>query len=531
MNFLTVMTRWMTLLALAGFVFVLGGCNDDDEAGPTLNGNNTVYNLDEIGDSGLSGTVTFAELSNGNTTVVIDLSGTSSGNSHPAHIHMNTAAEGGGIAISLEPVDGASGTSTTIVSATDAGTAISYSDLLMYDGYVNVHESASNLANVVAQGDIGQNALTGDMMTYALDERSNSGVSGTATFYERLNNETLVVLELAGTPSDGEHPSHIHMNTAAEGGGIVVSLNSVDGATGLSKTNVTMLDEAAGGTAVTYSDLIAYDGYINVHLSADQLGVVVAQGDIGQNALTGESVTYPLDERSSSGVSGEAIFYERMNGESLVELSLTGTPPEGMHPAHIHMNTAAEGGGIAISLTPVDGTTGSSFTQVAMFDESAGGEAITYEELIAYDGYINVHLSAAELGVVVAQGDVGQNALTGESISYTMSGTATGTATFYERINGEALVVLDLTDYAFTGDHPSHIHTGSVASPGGIAITLTSVGADGMSRTNVAAFDEDAGGEAVGYSDLLTYEGYINVHLSGSNLGTLLSQGDIGSNG
>jgi hypothetical protein len=32
--------------------------------------------------------------------------------------------------------------------------------LLNFDGYINVHLSATNLASLVAQGDIGQNELT-----------------------------------------------------------------------------------------------------------------------------------------------------------------------------------------------------------------------------------------------------------------------------------------------------------------------------------------------------------------------------------
>ena len=528
MNILTVTSRWAWVFFMLGSLLTFSACNDDDEAGPTLNGNNTVYTLAESGDSGISGTVTFAELSNGNTTIVIDLEETTSGMMLPAHIHFNTAAESGGIAVSLEPVDGSTGSSTTVVSSQDDGTSVTYTDLSTFDGYINIHESADNLANILAQADIGQNALTGDEISYTLDERSMSGVSGTATFYERINNETLVVLDLEGTPAEGVHPAHIHVNTAAEGGGIAVSLNEVDGASGLSKTNVTRLDESAGGGILTYENLIGFDGYINVHLSADELATVVAQGDIGQNALTGNSVSYELGERGNSGVAGTATFYERLNEETLVEISLTGTPADGNHPAHIHFNSFAEGGNIAVSLTNVDGATGMSRTNVTMQD---GGEGLTYSELIAFDGYINVHLSASELGIVVAQGDIGQNALTGESVSYTMSGDATGTATFYERNSGETLVILELTGYAFSGDHPSHIHSGSVASPGGIAISLSKVDADGYSQTHIASFDQGAGGEPVTYNDLITFDGYINVHLSDADLGTLISQGDIGSNG
>ena len=150
-------------------------------------------------------------------------------------------------------------------------------------------------------------------------------------------------------------------------------------------------------------------------LSADAPETIVAQGDIGANGLTGESVTYPLDSVSVDfpDITGEATFYQRSNGTTLVELMLEGTPDGGMHPAYIQANTAAEGGESVIDLTAVDGTTGLSRTQVATFND---GTAVTYDELTNYDGYLNVLLSADVPETIVAQGDIGINALTGESV-------------------------------------------------------------------------------------------------------------------
>jgi hypothetical protein len=71
------------------------------------------------------------------------------------------------------------------------------------------------------------------------------------------------------------------MNSAAEGGAIAISLNPVNGATGVSKTNVTKFND---DTAVTFDQLLVYNGYINVHLSASRLATIVAQGNVGSNA-------------------------------------------------------------------------------------------------------------------------------------------------------------------------------------------------------------------------------------------------------
>ena len=85
------------------------------------------------------------------------------------------------------------------------------------------------------------------------------------------------------------------------------------------------------------------------------------------------------------------------------DLVTSDTGGGGEHPAHIHMGSIEDApGAIAITFTPVNGATGMSMTNVSMTDGSADaeGEAITYTELLAYDGYINVHKSAEELDVL-----------------------------------------------------------------------------------------------------------------------------------
>lgn len=396
---MTKILRKLSFLLLSFSLIGLYSCNDDDDPIinlPTPTGTSTTFTLADVG-AGISGTAIFTELSDNTTSIVIQLANTPAGGSHPAHIHMNSAAETGSIAVSLTPIDGSTGTSTTVVSALDNGTATTYAQLIAYDGYINVHLSAADLGTIVAQGDIGTNVLTGDTKVYPLAERAAPGISGTATFAKRVSGETLVTLALQNTPSGGIHPAHIHDNTALETGNVAFSLTSVDGTTGMSITNI---------SDITYDELIAFDGYINVHLSADDLGTIVAQGDIGGNALTGNTKEYALNEKDVTGISGNVVFAERVDGTSLVTITLTGTPANGSHPAHIHNGTAAVGGPIAISLTSVNGDTGVSMTNVSAL---GNGTPITYTELLGFDGYINVHFSATDLGTIVAQGDVGKN--------------------------------------------------------------------------------------------------------------------------
>ncbi len=122
-------------------------------------------------------------------------------------------------------------------------------------------------------------------VTYSLTTVGDLGVSGTAKFVRVDDATTRVEVQLTGTPTDGDHPMHIHVNDAATGGGIAITLNNVDGNTGTSTTTVTKLDDEGDvtGEAISYEGLLGFDGHINVHLSPTELSTIVAQGDIGSN--------------------------------------------------------------------------------------------------------------------------------------------------------------------------------------------------------------------------------------------------------
>ena len=502
----------------------LSSCDDDPD--PQLTGDSKTYDLGPVSNQSISGTVTFAERDDERVVITIQLSGTTSGGLHPAHIHANTAAETGDIVLDLTDVDGATGKSETVVNTLNDGTPLTYDDLLTFDGYLNVHESSSSLGTLLAQGDIGQNELTGDSEEYSLGPVSDPGISGTATFAKRANGETLVTVSLDGTGAGNVHPSHIHANSAAQGGGIVIDLNDVDGTTGESRTNINQRND---GTAITYDELLNFNGYLNVHLSSAVLGTLIAQGDIGQNELTGDKKEYTLGPVSNPAINGKATFAKRKNGTTLVTVELTGTTAGNSHPSHIHANSAAQGGGIVIDLKNIDGATGLSLTSVT---QQNNGTAITYDELLNFNGYLNVHLSAAVLGTLIAQGDIGQNELTGVNKVYTLNSVSdpaiSGNVTFAERKNGKAMITISLVGTTAGGDHPAHIHANAAAQGGGIVLDLKNVsGATGKSVTSANALNN---GTAITYAELLTFNGYVNVHLSAAALATLIAQGNIGSN-
>lgn len=391
-------------LFLVFTLVMLVACNGDDNITPistTLI--SKTYEIGSIYDNNVNGTAKIIKNDDNSITVELYLTGIPTGDSHPASINYNTAAEGGTTAITLGTVDGDIGFSTITFSTLDDGTAISYEELLSFDGYVNVQLSATQPNESLARGDIGENALTGVTKTYVLNEKDLPETSGTIIFSERKNGEARAVIQLTNAVSGEIHPAHIHNNTAVESGAIAFTFNSIDGDLGISETNVATLDD---GTAFLFIDIIDFDGYVNVHESQTNIGTIIAQGDIGQNELTGVAESYVLNEVDVPEISGTVTFYARNNGEALAVILLENTVENEMHPAYIYSNDIETPGSIMFTFNPVNGNTGISKTNVATLDDGVG---FVYEDVLGVNGHINVHLSNAQLATIIAQGNIGVN--------------------------------------------------------------------------------------------------------------------------
>jgi len=265
-------------------------------------------------------------------------------------------------------------------------------------------------------------------ISYDLSAQSNSGavpdgVAGTVTFWEAGANQTVVTLELddGATGTDVSHPAHIHDNTVSEGGDIAFFLSPLDGSGG-GGTSARLIDQS-------FDDLSSFNGYVNIHESVANLSTVVSQGNVGTNAegtmgagldLVSDprSTTYSLAANSNNGavapngIPGEVTFRELTSDMTMVTLSLEAGGATGAnvsHPAHIHNNSASEGGDIEFYLSPVDGTDGAARSSKIIRQP--------YDDLASFDGYVNVHESVANLPVIVSQGNIGANAGDGGSSS------------------------------------------------------------------------------------------------------------------
>lgn len=252
--------------------------------------------------NGVDGTVSFIPLSDDQTLVTLELDGgaTNTRVSHPAHIHDNDASTGGPIAFFLTPIDGTGGGGTSAQVINRSPTF-----LTDFDGYVNVHESATTLSTILSQGNIGTNAeataavpleLVSDprAVEYDLAAQPNdgllpSGVSGTITFREFTEERTLVILKLdrGATGTSVSHVAHIHSGNTDSGGPIAFHLGPIDGSDAPANDGVSakIIDRS-------YEALANYEGYANVHESASNLSTIIAQGRIGANADSEDGNSY-----------------------------------------------------------------------------------------------------------------------------------------------------------------------------------------------------------------------------------------------
>jgi hypothetical protein len=124
--------------------------------------------------------------------------------------------------------------------------------------------------------------------------------------------------------------------------------------------------------------------------------------------LTGKESTYPLMAGSAYPISGTVTFKEKTDGAAVVTVELSGTDGDIQMPVHLHLgNTATPDAEVAALLTPVTGKTGLSET---ILTKLADETPITYQQLIALDACIKVHLAEAgpDKNIILAAGDIGK---------------------------------------------------------------------------------------------------------------------------
>ncbi|MDO9634314.1 MAG: hypothetical protein Q7J05_04615 [Paludibacter sp.] len=236
-----------------------------------------------------------------------------------------------------------------------------------------------------------------ETITYDLEVRSLLGVNGTVTFTETSSTSVTVEINITGAPA-GTHPAEICSNSAVEGGPTLVVLTPVNSA-GKSTTLT---------SSITYQQIIALDGFVQVYLNGELPKEVIAIGDIGGNVLTTTSISYPMSTAGSYGITGTALFQKRTNGHTLVTLNMNGLLSNAFYPATINVGSIGTigGGGVKKVLNDVDGNTGKSFTNIRKLNNEV---PITYDNWLVYVGYINVYHTEIDNANIISQGNIGAN--------------------------------------------------------------------------------------------------------------------------
>jgi hypothetical protein len=139
-----------------------------------------------------------------------------------------------------------------------------------------------------------------------------------------------------GTPAasgNSLHPAHIHAGTCDTLGDVVFPLNDV-GTGDSAATPMATPDLALASTpdpnaslqsttmvAAAIDDVMGAEHAINVHLSAEQMDVYIACGDVTGDVTDGV-LTVDLQELNGSGVSGQATLTDNGDGTITVEIHL-----------------------------------------------------------------------------------------------------------------------------------------------------------------------------------------------------------------
>ena len=122
----------------------------------------------------------------------------------------------------------------------------------------------------------------------------------------------------AATGAMPPRPAHIHDGSCNNLGGIFQPLTDLTAPTGetVGQRRATMAETSFTSVPVTLDQILASDHAINVHLSAEQIDVYIACGDIGGVLTPQGSLVIGLHELNNSGFTGIAFLSPGADGAS-----------------------------------------------------------------------------------------------------------------------------------------------------------------------------------------------------------------------
>lgn len=265
------LTLYKLLFSVTALFVISSACSDTStglEPGD-LTGEYVSYELDATGDSGLTGTLTFAERIDGFAEVTVELSEVPVEKEYSVQINSGTILQGGDLLIKLEPVD-ESGESVTTVSADAEGNTVSYEDLIEINGHLNVYSSENETETILAQADVGGNKLTGEALVFDIEEENESAITGSVEFLERISGNILAVIELSGTDPAQTHIARLYSagDEENDNGEHQFTFSEIDGESGISYTDLYELNDES---EFLYEDLKEFEGSVHIYYSEDDL--------------------------------------------------------------------------------------------------------------------------------------------------------------------------------------------------------------------------------------------------------------------
>ena len=245
------------------------------------------------------------------------------------------------------------------------------------------------------------------------------------------------------------------------------------------------------------------------------------------SAPTGVTKSYELLNTNSSDLTGKVNFIENTNGSTTITIQLNNTVEGINNVVRLRNNTANIGGGIAVNLNDINGTTSTSETTITKLDN---GEIVSYDELSEFSGYLSIEGKGNNTGEFYAYADLGPNVLTGIKTTYNLlasDSSINGLAVFEERKKGTTALTVNIFQINDNTELPTSLHIIQENNLEEIIHPLNTV----KSRQNGFSFNEvtELDGASISYNDIITINGYIEI--TDTNDSTLiLSSGGIGIN-
>ncbi|MBL0200305.1 MAG: hypothetical protein IPP81_09035 [Chitinophagaceae bacterium] len=132
--------------------------------------------------------------------------------------------------------------------------------------------------------------------------------------------------------------------------------------------------------------------------------------DVATTTATLRTKEITLTSTAGNTVSGKAVIAENADHSFNVSITLQNTVKDTVMVMHIHNGSITAPGTIAIPLTNITGTggqaTGATLNIASGTSAANTTVALTYDNIITYAGYFNIHYSAAQITNVVANGNI-----------------------------------------------------------------------------------------------------------------------------